>query len=252
MLQTRVIPVLLLKGKGLVKTVKFNNPKYIGDPFNAVKIFNEKEVDELLVLDIMASKESRGPNFELIKGIASECFMPLGYGGGIKNIEDVKRLFSIGIEKVVINTMSITDLTLIEDSSKIFGDQSIVACVDISKNIFGNYTIYNHVSSKSEKISIEDHLISLQNAGIGEIIINSVDLDGTMKGFDIQLIKKVTKFIKVPLVVCGGAGSINDFKQAINAGANAVSAGSLFVYHGPHKAVLINYPSQEELKNTFK
>jgi cyclase len=252
MLQTRVIPILLLKGKGLVKTVKFNSPKYIGDPFNAVKIFNEKEVDELLVLDIMATKEKREPDFDLIRGIASECFMPLGYGGGIKKINDIKKLFSIGVEKVVINSQAINDFTLIEEASRIFGDQSIVVCIDVCKNIWGKLLVYDYLTSKPFKIDLITHLKNLQNAGVGEIIINSVDLDGTMKGYDLQCINTLSKELRVPLVICGGAGKIEDFKFARDAGASAVAAGSIFVYHGPHKAVLINYPSHTDLKNIFK
>jgi cyclase len=252
MLQTRVIPVLLLKGKGLVKTVKFSNPKYIGDPFNAVKIFNEKEVDEILVLDIMATKENRGPDFDLISGIASECFMPLGYGGGVKKISDIKKLFSIGVEKVVINSHALNDFKLLEESSRIFGDQSTVACINVSKNLWGKYLIYDHVTSKSLKTDLLEYIRNLQNAGVGEIIINNVDLDGTMKGYDLQSINMISKELRVPMVICGGAGKIEDFKFAKEAGASAVAAGSMFVYHGPHKAVLINYPTQSELKNIFK
>jgi cyclase len=251
MLQTRVIPVLLLRGKGLVKTIKFDKAKYIGDPINAVKIFNEKEVDELLVLDIDASKENRKPNFELIQNIASECFMPLGYGGGIRELDDIKKLFQLGVEKIVLNVKALENLKIIEDSSKIFGEQSIVASIDIVKNFIGKYNIYNHAKKKTEKIDLVEYLNQIQKAGVGEIFINSVDLDGTMKGYDLNLLKLVNKNCKVPFVICGGAGKIADFLDAKEFGASA-AAGSLFVYHGPHKAVLINYPSQQELKKLFK
>lgn len=253
MLQTRVIPVLLLKGKGLVKTVKFNNPKYIGDPFNAVKIFNDKEVDELLVFDITASKENRGPDFNLIKGISSECFMPLGYGGGIRDLNDIKQLFSLGVEKVVLNSNVQNNLKLIEDASKIFGSQSIVVCIDIiKKNITGKYCIYDHISSKSLKLNFFDYLKNIEKFGAGEVILHSVDLDGTCKGYDLKLIEVVSNVLSIPLVICGGAKDLKDFRLARDKGANAVAAGSLFVFHGPHKAVLLSYPTQKEIKNLYE
>ncbi|MFN7312670.1 MAG: AglZ/HisF2 family acetamidino modification protein [Bacteroidota bacterium] len=251
MLRARVIPVLLLKNKGLVKTIKFDKSKYIGDPINAVKIFNDKEVDEIVVLDIEASKQNRKPNFELIKSIAEECFMPLGYGGGISELDDIKKLFALGVEKVIINNAALNDPKLITEAAKIFGDQSIVVCVDVTKNFWGKYLPFNHTKQKGIDKDILLYINEIISAGAGEIILNSVDLDGTMNGYDIKLIEKIANQISVPLVVCGGAGSLNDLKKAYQAGASGLAAGSIFVYHGPHKAVLINYPSQSQLKSTL-
>lgn len=248
MLRTRVIPVLLLKGKGLVKTVKFDKPRYIGDPINAIRIFNEKETDELVFLDIEAGKKRQKPDFDLIEKIASECFMPLGYGGGISNLEDIKRLFSIGVEKVVINTHALIDLELITKASEIYGSQSIVVSVDVQKNFWGNYRVYSHSNQKHSRKDLFSYLREAQTTGAGEIFLNAVDQDGTMHGYDTDLIRQVAAFVQVPLVVCGGAGKLADFREAVCAGASGVAAGSLFVYHGPLNAVLINYPSQKELK----
>jgi imidazole glycerol-phosphate synthase subunit HisF len=251
MLRTRIIPVLLLRNKGLVKTVKFDKEKYIGDPINAVKIFNDKEVDELVLLDIDASKEKRKPDFEAIKDIASEAFMPLAYGGGITELDDIKKLFSIGIEKVIINTAALQNLQLITQASEIFGDQSIVVCIDVIKNFWGKYHIHSHTNQKNLHTDVVTYAQDAEKSGAGEIILHSVDLDGTMTGYDLKLIEKVSQNIQIPLVACGGAGSIDDLKKGFDAGASALAAGSLFVYHGPHKAVLINFPSQTQLKTLF-
>jgi cyclase len=249
MLRTRVIPVLLLKGKGLVKTVKFDKPRYIGDPINTVRIFNEKETDELVFLDIEAGKKGQKPDFELIRNIASECFMPLGYGGGISNLEDISRLFSIGVEKVVINTAALMDLELVAKASGVYGSQSIVVGVDVKKNLWGNYQVYSHSNQNHRRNDLLSYLQEAQAAGAGEIFLNAVDRDGMMQGYDISLIRRVAAVLQVPLLVCGGAGKLADFSEAVSAGASGVAAGSLFVYHGPLKAVLINYPSQKELKS---
>ena len=248
MLRTRVIPVLLLRNKGLIKTIKFDQAKYIGDPINAVKLFNDKEVDELVFLDIDASKQNRKPDFDYIKSIASECFMPLGYGGGIQSIEDIATLFSIGVEKVILNTSALTNIDLIKEAAEIYGNQSIVISIDVTKNIFGKYQIFSHAKIKHKYNDIREYIHHIQHAGAGEIIVNSVDNDGMMKGYDIKLITMLNKEIKVPLVVAGGAGNLLHLKEAIDSGASAVAAGSLFIYHGPHRAVLINYPSYTELK----
>lgn len=251
MLRTRIIPVLLLRNKGLVKTVKFGQGKYIGDPINAVKIFNDKEVDELVLLDIDASKENRKPDFEAISDIASECFMPLAYGGGISELDDVKRLFALGVEKVIINSAALRDFTLVTQAAEIFGDQSIVVCVDVTKNFWGKYQIHSHTGQKHGHSDVIEYIKAAEKAGAGEIIINSADLDGTMQGYDYKLIEKAASGIKVPLVACGGAGSLSDLRKGYDAGASALAAGSLFVYHGPHKAVLINFPTQQQLKELF-
>ena len=252
MLKTRVIPILLLHNKGLVKTVKFKSPKYIGDPINVIKIFNEKEVDELIFLDIDASKETKGPNFQLIEDFAGECFMPVCYGGGISTIGQIKKIFSLGIEKISLNYSAITDNSLIKEAVEIFGSQSIVGSVDIKKSFMGKYQIYNHVSKKSLKIPFLDYIKNIEKLGIGEILINSVDLDGTQKGYDVDLLKEVVNYVKIPVIVCGGAGELKDFKKVKQeANVSAVAAGSFFVFHGKHRAVLITYPKYQELEKIF-
>lgn len=247
MLQTRVIPVLSLKGSGIIKTRKFKDQTYLGDPLNAVKIFNEKEVDELVILDIFASKENREPNFERIKNIATECFMPLAYGGGIKTIEHIKKAFNQGIEKVILNTASV-NLDLIKEASDIYGSQSIVVCVDVKKNFFGKYEAYVESGSKKVKENLEKYILNIEKAGAGEIIIQSISNDSEMNGYDLDLISRVSNITNIPVVALGGAGKTDDFKAAINAGASAVAAGSMFVFKGKHRGVLINYPTQQELK----
>ncbi len=251
MLRYRIIPTLLLHDKGLYKTVKYSikKGKYIGDPINAIKIFNNKGVDELIFLDIDASKEKRGPDFNMIKNIASECFMPVGYGGGITTMEQIKQIFQIGIEKVILNSVLLEDLSLLKSASKSFGAQSIVAAVDIKKNLFGKYKIYNSAKQKNSDLDIKKYLQSLEDNGAGEIYVSSVDKDGTFEGYDIELIKDITKDIKVPVIINGGAKDISDFSRAIKeCGVSAVSAGSMFVFNGPHKAVLITYPEYEKLE----
>jgi len=252
MLQTRVIPVLLLRNKGLVKSVQFDKTKYIGDPINAVKLFNDKEVDELVFLDIDASKQQRKPDFEYIKSIASECFMPLGYGGGITSMDDINKLFSLGVEKVIINSNALLNLDLIKESSSIYGNQSIVVSVDVQKNLFGKYQLFSHSKVKHKQVDLLQFVKDAQDAGAGEIMVNSVDKDGMMTGYDLKLIQRLSSILTVPLVITGGAGNLQHLREAVDAGASAVAAGSLFIYHGPHKAVLINYPTSQELKNLFK
>lgn len=246
--KTRVIPVLLLRGKGLVKTVKFKEPKYIGDPINSVRIFNEKEVDELIFLDITATPEGRGPDFELLADIAGEAFMPMAYGGGITSIDQVQRVFSLGFEKVVINTAAYGSPQLIRDAVAIYGSQSIVGCIDVRRTIFGRYELYSHAGKTQQSVGLNDHLAALEQLGVGEIIMNSVDRDGTQSGYDIKLLHQASSAVSVPVVACGGASGIDDFVAAVNqGGVSAVAAGSLFVYVGPHRAVLINYPDRAEL-----
>lgn len=255
MLRYRVIPTLLLHDKGLYKTVKYSikKGKYVGDPINAIKIFNDKGVDELIFLDIDASKEKRGPDFNMLKNIASECFMPVGYGGGITTMEQIKQIFQIGIEKVILNSVLLEDLSLLKNASKDFGAQSIVASVDIKKNLFGKYKIYNSAKQKNSDLDIKKYLQSLEDNGAGEIYISSVDKDGTFEGYDIELMKDIVKNIKVPVIINGGARSVDDFVKVIKeCNVSAVSAGSMFVFNGPHKAVLITYPKYEELENKLK
>jgi len=249
MLNTRVIPVLLLRNRGLVKTVEFKEGKYIGDPINAVKIFNEKEVDELIFLDITASKEQREPNFEVIRDIATECFMPFGYGGGIKTIQHIKKLFSSGAEKAIINSSAIENPSFIKEASDFFGSQSIVVSIDVKKDFSGKYKVYDSSKDKLTDLDPVEFSIKMESLGCGEIFLNSVERDGTMEGYDMDLIKKVSNAVNIPVIACGGAGKLDDFRDAVKQGsASAVAAGSLFVFYGKHKAVLINYPSQEELE----
>ena len=245
-LRSRYIPVLLVKNRQLYKTVQFNKDiKYIGDPINAIRIFNEKEVDEICVLDIEASKIGAEPNFDFVKDIASECFMPLGYGGGIRNMYQIERLFRLGIEKVILNSQLLNDTGLISEASRHFGSQSIVASVDVKRNLFGQYLVYSHTKKDTLKMKLEEHIKNIVDAGAGELILNSVDRDGMMQGFDLNLIVKISKLINIPLVALGGAGNIQDLETALQSGAHAAAAGSLFIYKGPHKAVLINYPTEK-------
>lgn len=248
MIQNRIIPCLLLKNGGLVKTVNFSKPTYIGDPINAIKIFNDKEVDELIVLDIDASRELKNPNFSLIKQFASECFMPLSYGGGIQNSTQAMKLFELGIEKISIQTAALQSFSLIEDIAKKAGNQSIIMSIDIKKNWLGKYELYSSAKNKIIKKDWRQFIIDSVSAGAGEILINSVDKDGTMQGMDLNLIEIATNLVNVPIVSAGGVGSMKDIKDSIAAGSSAVAVGSFFVYYGPHKAVLITYPSTEELK----
>jgi cyclase len=245
MLRNRIIPCLLLHNEKLVKTVKFKNPVYVGDPINAIRIFNEKEVDEIVLLDISASKTNSGPNFKLIENIAGECFMPLCYGGGITNMEHVDKLFSIGVEKVCIQTEAIRKISFINDVANKYGSQAITVSVDIKRNIWGSNKIFSYLIGKSLNINWLEGISSFIEAGAGEIMLNSIDRDGTMKGMDLESIEMVSKSINVPLIAIGGVGSLEDINEGLKSGANAISAGSFFVFHGPHKAVLITYPSFE-------
>lgn len=248
MLKNRIIPCLLLKNGGLVKTIKFSNPKYVGDPINAIRIFNEKEVDELMVIDIDATKDQRDPDFALIKQFAGECFMPLCYGGGINSVDQVKRLFSLGVEKVCLQAAAIKNPSLITDIAMRFGSQSVLVSVDIKKNWFGRPNTYLASTGQIIKQHLPDFLKNIVEAGAGEIVLNAVDRDGKMEGMDIELITKVSSMLSVPLIAIGGVGNLNHIKAALEAGASAVAAGSFFVFHGPHRAVLITYPHYNDLQ----
>lgn len=252
MLKARVTPCLLLKNRGLVKTIKFKDPKYIGDPINAVKIFNEKEVDELILLDITATTEKKGLQIRLISEIASECFMPLCYGGGICSIDDIREIFKLGIEKVSINTCAVENPLFIKSAADAFGSQSIVVSIDVKKDLFGKYEIFTQSGKKNTKLDPIKFIKQMENMGAGEILINSIDREGTMQGYDIDLIKKVAESVSIPVIVCGGAGKIEDFEEAVKkGGASAVAAGSLFVFYGPNRAILINFPTRQELKTVL-
>lgn len=251
MLIQRVIPALLLCNNGLVKTLKFKDPKYVGDPINAIHIFNEKEVDELLVLDITASKDRREPNYPLIEQFAGECFMPLAYGGGVRTVEQAKRIFSLGVEKVCVQTAALENPDLIRDLSERFGSQSVMVSVDIKKNWFGKLGVFAAAQGKMLATPWLDMLRSFVNAGAGEVLLNAVDKDGTLSGPDLGLIREASAAVDVPLIAVGGISSLSDIKTAVQAGASAVAAGAFFVFHGPHRAVLITYPSSSELLNLW-
>ena len=252
MLQTRIIPCLLLHEGGLVKTVKFKDPKYVGDPINAVKIFNEKEVDELVFLDIDASKQNRGPDLKLIEDLATECFMPFAYGGGVTTIEQIKTILHIGVEKVIINHHMLKDLSFIRRAADHFGSSTLIGAVDVKKDFWGQYKVYNHVSRKTSE-DVLAWVEKVEAAGVGEIFLNNVDREGTYTGLDINLIDKVNRGISVPLIACGGTSDLNDIGSTISqTSISAIAAGSLFVYQGPHRAVLISYPKKQELEGLFR
>jgi len=252
MLKHRVIPALLLKNNGLVKTVKFKNPKYVGDPINAIRIFNDKEVDELVILDISASKEGRDPNYTIIREIAGECFMPLCYGGGVRSLEQAKQIFSLGVEKVCLQTAALTNLELVSDIAARFGSQSVVVSVDIKRDWLGRYQLYRADIAKLVSAPWQKFIQNAVAAGAGEILLNAVDRDGTLAGPDLDLIRQSNHNLQVPLIALGGVGSLEDIRLAVAAGANAVAAGAFFVFHGPHRAVLITYPPYEVLEDLLK
>jgi cyclase len=245
----RVIPCLLLHKGGLYKTVRFKDPTYIGDPINAVRIFNDKEVDELIFLDIDASVQNRGPDYKMVEDIASECFMPLCYGGGIKNINQMKTLFSLGVEKVTLSSAAVENPLIVREAATVFGSQSVAVTVDVLKKTLGAYQVVTHNAKKKSQFKVEEFVVLMEKMGAGEIIINSVNNDGVMKGYDMELLRTVTQRVTMPVVAMGGAGQPDDFSKAVKgAGVSALAAGSLFVYHGPLKGVLINYPSANVLR----
>lgn len=248
MKRVRVIPVLLLHKGGLVKSVKFKNYKYVGDPINAVKIFNEKEVDEIIILDIDATREKRPPNFEQIKEIAGEAFIPMAYGGGISSIEEISLLFYSGVEKIILNNAAVHNPDLVNQAAGMVGSQSVVVSVDVKKNLFGNYKVYTKNGTENTGMDPVEFCVKMQEAGAGEIMLNSIDKDGTYMGYDLALVKNVSNRLKIPVIACGGADDADGFYPVIQQGASALAAGSMFVFQRPHQAVLISYPSQKILK----
>jgi len=244
MFRPRAIPCLLVRGNGLVKTQKFSNPVYLGDPVNAIRIFSEKEVDELIILDIDATIEKREPNYDLITEMAGEAFMPVAYGGGIQSIPQIRRLIRTGIEKVVINTAATQSTSIITEAANIFGSQAVVVAVDIKKTLFGRYKVVSHSGTQEIETELDEYIQQIVESGAGEIFLNSVDRDGMMKGYDLALLKQVSQSVNIPIIASGGAGKIEDMSLAISeGGASAVAAGSLFVFYGKQKGVLINYPT---------
>ena len=253
MLKVRVMPCLLLKGWGLVKTVRFRDASYVGDPINTVRIYNEKEVDELIFLDITATPQGKEPPFQIIEEIATECFMPFAYGGGIRDLDTVKRIFGLGVEKVAVNSYAHERPEFLTEAANIYGSQSIVISIDVKKTLLGKYRVFAQGGRKDTKLDPVTCARRMVDAGAGEILLTSIDRDGTFSGYDLELIQQVTREVSVPVIVCGGAGCVEDFGRAVKIGlADAVATGSMVVYQGRHRAVLINFPKKDALKKVLE
>jgi imidazole glycerol-phosphate synthase subunit HisF len=252
MFRPRVIPCLLLHDRGLVKTVKFRAGRYIGDPLNAVKIFNEKQADELIFLDITASRENRTIDVEMVKKIGDQAFMPFTVGGGIRTLQDIKEIIGAGAEKVAINSHAVRHPFFIQKAAEVFGSSTIVVAMDVKLDFFGRYQVFIDDGTKKIPMDPRLHAQNMESMGAGEILVNSMDRDGTMKGYDVQLIRTIADAVQIPVIACGGAGRLSDLSTAVLDGhASALAAGSLFVYHGQLRAVLINFPAQQELVQIF-
>lgn len=253
MLHPRIIPCLLVQNGGLVKTVNFDKPKYVGDPINAVKIFNEKEVDELMVLDIDATVLNTEPDYKMIQNLATECRMPLCYGGGIKAVDQVEKIISLGVEKAAISSAAVSDPSFIARAAEVVGSQSIVIVLDVKKKKFSSkYEIYTHNADKATGLSPIAFAKEMEGLGVGEIVINSIDRDGMMKGYDLGLVHAIRQAVSVPITVLGGAGSLKDIASLFQTfGIIGAAAGSLFVFKGIYRAVLINYPNRKEKDALF-
>ncbi len=248
MLQKRVIPVLLLRDDALVKTVRFDNPSYIGDPVNTVRIFNELEVDELVFLDITATNENRAPNLGILREIADECFMPLGYGGGLNSFEVVQSIFEIGFEKVILNSVMHSRPNFVSQVADHYGNQAVVASIDVKKNFWGNYEVWTNSGKVNTKKNPVDWAIELERLGAGEILITSIDREGTWSGYDIQLTQKIADSVNIPVIAHGGAGKLEHIKEIVNEGkASSVALGSMVVYQQKGMGVLVNFPDRKQL-----
>ena len=248
MLLPRVIPCLLLDRGGLVKTVRFKAPAYVGDPTNAIKIFNDKRVDELILLDIGASRSRREPAYALIEEIAGVCFMPLCYGGGVSSVAQAKKIVGLGVEKIALNHAVIRRPALVAEMAAELGSQSVVVCVDVKKTWRGNYRVYDSGTGENTDLDPISHVERLVRAGAGEVLVNSVDRDGTQQGYDHDLVRMFTAKLDVPVIACGGAWTLSHLREVVkSSGASAAAAGSMFVFQGPHRGVLINYPPYEEI-----
>jgi len=244
MLRTRIIPALLLRNESLVKTVKFGKFTYVGDPANTVRIFNELEVDELLFLDISASREKRGPNLRVLKDIADECFMPLGYGGGVSSLIQAKKVFDIGFEKIVLNSNAFDNSNLISEISKCYGSQAVIVSIDYKKNFFGNKTLRTFSGTKNNKIDPITWAKQVEDLGAGEILLTSIDHEGSWSGFDYDMIKRVADAVRIPVIAHGGAGNANHInKVVISSNASAVALGSMVVFQKKGMGVLVNFPN---------
>ena len=257
MLRTRAIPCLLLRRKGLVKTIKFKDANYVGDPVNAVNIYNKKEVDELIILDITATVDSKEPDFKLVEEIAGECFMPFAYGGGLRNMEQIKRIFKLGAEKVAVNSMAAEDPSFITKVAEYSGSQSLIISIDVKKSLLGGYKVFTRSGTNNTSYDPVSYARNMEKAGAGELLLTSIDRDGTLQGYDTKLIGMVSNTVSIPVIACGGAGEVSDFKTAVDAGASAVAAGSMVVYQGQkrdqfrNRAVLTNFPFSDELRKVF-
>jgi len=249
--RSRVIPCLLLKNTGLYKTIQFKKPRYLGDPINTLRLFNDKEADEIILLDITASINKTGPNLDYLRKLTSECFMPICYGGGITSLQQVEALFKIGIEKLAFNTSLYYVPNLIKEAVRNFGSQSIVASIDAKKGLLKSYSVLINAGTYNTEYDPVQYAKRAEELGVGEILLSSIDHDGMMTGYNYELIQQVSSAVNIPVVANGGAGKLSDCVRAVNAGASAAAAGSLFVYYGPLRAVLINYPTQTELAAAF-
>jgi len=253
MLRTRIIPALLLRNECLVKTVRFGQFTYVGDPANTVRIFNEMEVDELLFLDITASREQRSPNLKVLADIANECFMPLGYGGGILSLDQAKAVFDIGFEKVAINTHATNNPALIGDIACHYGSQAVIASIDVKAGFFGKHTVRTHSGKRDTKRDPVEWARDVERLGAGEILLTSIDREGTWGGFDLDLVKSVTDAVSIPVIAHGGAGSIAHIGMAVKqAGASAVALGSMVVFQKKGMGVLVNFPDQKQLEDVLQ
>jgi cyclase len=252
MMRPRIIPSLLVSGTGLVKGQKFKDYKYLGDPINIVKIFNEKEVDEIFLLDVKTTVEKSEPRYEFLQDIASEAFFPLGYGGGLRSCEQIRKILSSGFEKVSINTGAIENPQLIKEAAETFGSSTIVVSIDAKKALLGGHTVYSHSGQKKTKLKPVDWAKKVEELGAGEILINSIDQDGSMNGYDLGLIEQVASEVSIPVVAAGGAGTLRHMVEAVQKSkASAAAAGSFFVFQGPHRAVLVSYPTDQEIRDHF-
>ena len=248
----RTIPILLLKSAGLYKTRQFKEPKYVGDPVNAVRIFNEKEVDEISIIDIEAARGGAEPNLKILKEIAAEAFMPISYGGGVKNCEQIQELITAGFERVIVNSAAVKRPNFIDEIVQRFGTSTLIAAIDAKRDWLGRYWVCINGGKDKTKLRVADWAAELARRGAGELLLTSVDRDGEMTGYDIDLIKEVSSAVKIPVIAAGGAGKLSDFRDATEKGkASAVAAGSFFVFHGKHRAVLISYPGRKVLKELW-
>jgi len=252
MLKVRIIPCLLLRNASLVKTIQFNKSNYIGDPANTCRIFNELEVDELTFLDITASREKREPNYKILKEIANECFMPLSYGGGIRDIKTAEKIFKIGFEKVILNSYPFENTEIINDLARAFGRQSVIVAIDVKKNILGGYHVYSLSGTVNEKRHPVEWAREIEMRGAGEILLTSIDREGTWKGFDLDLTASVAQKVKIPVIANGGAGTVQHIRDVVKKGhASAVALGSMVVFQGKDCGVLVNFPDKKELEKAL-